>query len=476
MRGIFFSCFEQPPLSAGSGKVVENRSRFPYLHPHKPAGPSPGPAPHLTTTLLTAACNLFILHCMLFLSRTLLLIYDGANAHPGISPLNDGTPNDLGVYQIPLSSPCLVKKAGAYFSGGEGAAVEEQDWEKILPMSRSGDAVQLRDSLRALRFAVNWAGEAFLEYSGPQVANVEVQGENALNAIALVGKVCEEDGEAGYEVSFLGTPGQSNSGDNAFYIESVEAGVGALPLELTCTVAIPVSEENSGAIQVEITGGSPPYLIEWSGPNQTSGSIPLNSEGAALIQGLAAGAYEINVTDGRNCTKECSLVLKTIHSISLCNDPCTTIVPENQNPDNCSSWTPDNYYLYPNSSSQEVCPEETTSYILTTVDEEGDIATIDEFIVKVLTISPNNPFICPGESVALSASEGFEDYTWSNNQEGTSIVVNSPGEYSVTAKDQDGCTVTRTVTVFSENSMASYLESNGFTCLPITVADMPTSI
>ncbi|MCB9297998.1 MAG: hypothetical protein H6559_33480 [Lewinellaceae bacterium] len=409
------------------------------------------------------------------LPGTLILIYDDANAHPGISPLNDGTPNDLGVYQIPLSSSCLIKKTGIYFSGEQGAVVEEQDWEKILPMSRSGDAVQLRDSLRALRFAVNWAGEAFLEYSGPQVANVELQGENAPNSIALVEKVCEEDGDAGYELSFLGTPGQKNSDNNALFIEGLETGAGPLSLELTCTVTIPVSEENStGAIQVEITGGSLPYLIEWSGPNQISGSMPLNNEGGALIQGLVAGAYEINVTDGRNCARECSPVLKTIHNISLCDDSCITIEPENQNPDNCSSWTPNNYYLYPNSTLQEVCPEETTSYMLTTVDEEGNIATVDEFIVNVLTISPNNPFICPGESVTLTASEGFENYSWSNGQEGTSIVVNSSGEYSVTAKDQDGCTVTRTATVFSENSVASYLESNGFTCLPITVVDSPS--
>ena len=274
------------------------------------------------------------------LPGTLILIYDDANAHPGISPLNDGTPNDLGVYQIPLSSSCLIKKTGIYFSGEQGAVVEEQDWEKILPMSRSGDAVQLRDSLRALRFAVNWAGEAFLEYSGPQVANVELQGENAPNSIALVEKVCEEDGDAGYELSFLGTPGQSNSDNNSFFIERVAGGVTTQNFEIFCLENTPVigGANSGGVIQIELIGGIAPYFVEWSGSNGNSGSASLDASGVYFIEDLQTGEYNISVLYSRGCSKTCTSFISHKEIVSLCEGDCITIGENAGNQDHCYFW------------------------------------------------------------------------------------------------------------------------------------------
>jgi len=49
-----------------------------------------------------------------------------------------------------------------------------------------------------------------------------------------------------------------------------------------------------------------------------------------------------------------------------------------------------------------------------------------------------NTNICPGETVTLTAPEGY-DYYWSNNTSGQSITVNSTGNYSVNLVNGDDC-------------------------------------
>ncbi|MCO6490329.1 MAG: hypothetical protein J5I98_18085 [Phaeodactylibacter sp.] len=432
---------------------------------------------------MTATCNLFILHCMLFLSRPLILIYDGANVHPGISPLNDGTPNDLGVYQIPLSSPCLVKKAGAYFSGGEGAAVEEQDWEKILPLSRSGDAVQLRDSLKALRFAVNWAGEAFLEYSGPQVANVEVQGENALNAIALVEKVCEEDGEAGYESDFLGSPGVENSMENGLYINRVSSGIEGSALSISCDEYTPASNTTYGVLKVLIQGGLPPYTVEWNGPNSSSGYESANTEGAFFIQNLSEGKYWVRVIDSRGCEKACSSFISQLTTIYICNGECLTIGEENPSGEYCYFWAPRLEPVSNTSPSQQVCPEEDITYTLTITDKlEGEIVEIQKIQIEVdntIATTPSSPIICEsGDIITLDAGEGYDSYSWNTGSVSQVIYVQTPGHYVVTVT-KGTSTCTKEVEVYdseSQEDIRAYLESLGFTCMPVSIVNLPTTL
>ncbi len=47
--------------------------------------------------------------------------------------------------------------------------------------------------------------------------------------------------------------------------------------------------------------------------------------------------------------------------------------------------------------------------------------------------------ICEGSSVTLTAPEGFSSFIWSNGETTPSIEVNSPGNYSLISKDEEGC-------------------------------------
>lgn len=65
-------------------------------------------------------------------------------------------------------------------------------------------------------------------------------------------------------------------------------------------------------------------------------------------------------------------------------------------------------------------------------------------------VSPSNPSICAGQSVQITAS-GASSYVWSNGMNGSSITINSPGNYTVTGTDNNGCTGTASVQVSQSN-------------------------
>lgn len=58
--------------------------------------------------------------------------------------------------------------------------------------------------------------------------------------------------------------------------------------------------------------------------------------------------------------------------------------------------------------------------------------------ISPLTITGPAAF-CEGERVVLSTSSGFTEYNWSNGQEESSILVDTPGQYSVTATNGGAC-------------------------------------
>jgi hypothetical protein len=70
--------------------------------------------------------------------------------------------------------------------------------------------------------------------------------------------------------------------------------------------------------------------------------------------------------------------------------------------------------------------------------------------------------ICPGDSVILTAPEGFEVYLWSNNATTRSITVKQAGSYSVTVADAMGCGATsQTIAVTVNPSLTPTITKAG---------------
>ncbi|MFZ2899353.1 MAG: T9SS type A sorting domain-containing protein [Saprospiraceae bacterium] len=83
------------------------------------------------------------------------------------------------------------------------------------------------------------------------------------------------------------------------------------------------------------------------------------------------------------------------------------------------------------------------SYIVSVTDATGCTQTASVNITEpnpvTATITPNGPTtICAGESVTLTANQAVA-YLWSNGATTQNIAVSTPGNYSVTVTDENGC-------------------------------------
>lgn len=92
-------------------------------------------------------------------------------------------------------------------------------------------------------------------------------------------------------------------------------------LNLSCgqSQAVTTVGAADGIASVNITGGTAPYTLEWSGP--ASGMQSVASSGSTNISDLVAGTYTIILTDANGCSLDCIFTI---------NDPnCTLTVSAN---------------------------------------------------------------------------------------------------------------------------------------------------
>ncbi|MFN8396903.1 MAG: gliding motility-associated C-terminal domain-containing protein [Bacteroidia bacterium] len=102
-------------------------------------------------------------------------------------------------------------------------------------------------------------------------------------------------------------------------------------------------------------------------------------------------------------------------------------------------------YAWSNSSnSQFIQTSNAGSYSVSVTDPNGctgtATGTVTVFPQSTVSISPASPSICEGDTATLTASGAFPTYAWSNGQSTAPITATSPGSYSVTITDANGCT------------------------------------
>jgi gliding motility-associated-like protein len=77
-------------------------------------------------------------------------------------------------------------------------------------------------------------------------------------------------------------------------------------LMLTCGEQSPVSAigADDGVASIDFSGGTAPYVINWTGPSTGSQNEPV--AGSTTISDLPAGNYSVTITDANDCTTICS--------------------------------------------------------------------------------------------------------------------------------------------------------------------------
>ncbi|MCB9282425.1 MAG: hypothetical protein H6563_00005, partial [Lewinellaceae bacterium] len=204
--------------------------------------------------------------------------------------------------------------------------------------------------------------------------------------------------------------------------------------QVTAIEFLPVEPQITGQLSICVgtqtildAGNFSSYL--WS-TSETTQSITVSQ----------AGTYGVTVTDGNGCTGF---------------DQATVIVADSLQPEIlgpsvlCSGETAQlnagvffSYQWSTNESTQTISVNSGGSYNVTVMDVNGctgyDTFTLSEVPNPVPEIEGTAAF-CQGENSVIGVTGTYTDYLWSTNEITPFIVVNSPGNYSITVTDNNGC-------------------------------------
>lgn len=237
-----------------------------------------------------------------------------------------------------------------------------------------------------------------------------------------------------------------------------------------------------GSITAFVAGGSGTFDIEITDEDGTV----LNAEGSNTANTLGAGTYTVNVIDGSGCTAEATIILTDPPALEafyrivepLCYGDTgyvvvDSVVGEADNNAMSYFWAPETSIAngYEADSVGVVGGE----YVLTINDERGCSNVINITINEPDSLYFNSdtgfdPAYCRlfgyqngNGQVYASASGGtpdydylWEDLTTGETTTNTTWGGRNPGDYRVTATDENGCTVSWIVTVDSLNPIAQF--------------------
>lgn len=221
------------------------------------------------------------------------------------------------------------------------------------------------------------------------------------------------------------------------------------PLVLTITDVInPVCfGEATGEATVAVTGGTPPFSYLWS-----------NGQTTPTATGLAAGTYQVTVTDDAGCIETASVTLTDPPQIQIVIVSITHVECHGDNTGAitvaASNGTEPYTYLWDNGQTgPSLVNLPAGTYVVTVTDANSCQATLSIEINEPEPLEVDagpDQTICAGETATLTATGG-DTYLWSTGETTATIVV-APlvtTTYSVTAFSECG-QGTDDVTVFVE--------------------------
>ncbi len=249
------------------------------------------------------------------------------------------------------------------------------------------------------------------------------------------------------------TPTNGSCGGSAFTLVvsiNPKMNVTATPVDLLCYGI------SAGSVNLSVSGGTPKYNYLWTGPSSYTSATQ-------NISNLAAGTYNLTVTDSKSCTITTSAVVNQPSAITItptitaptCNGTSTGAISLA-----ISGGTGAKIYLWNDgSSSQNRTNLAAGSYSVTVTDANSCTQTsTGNSVVDPTGITASasaSAILCNGGSstITVTASGGSGTLQYSLNggsyQYGNTFsgVLASASPYIITVKDDNGCTQTTSVTV-----------------------------
>ena len=265
------------------------------------------------------------------------------------------------------------------------------------------------------------------------------------------------------------------------------------------------SNNNSGALNLYVSAGSPPYTVQFISPSYSSQIITTQP---ASLAGLASNVYQIRVNDSSLPTNNEFLINVPISSgvcgsIAAVQNTTCGINNGSVTGSSTSLYSSTDFFLYDVNDNYIKSANTVTNsavfgelsagtYYLGVIDLGGCTAFTPTFIVQEsenldfgLYVVPNSS--CGGSPIGKIFVTGQTgqapfSYLWNDGQTGSTITGLTSGLYSVTVTDAYGCTLSKSGTITDVNPIGfglftatepTCLQSNGVINLTITGGTSP---
>ncbi len=240
----------------------------------------------------------------------------------------------------------------------------------------------------------------------------------------------------------------------------------AIALTANCTGQnLFCGEVNSGAINVELSGGTAPFTYLWN-----NGATTQN------LSNLSAGNYEITITDANGCNTICSSTIIEVEALTisctgqdlLCGDPNSGNIDLTIN----GGTAPYSFLWSDGSNTQNLTDINEGTYFVTVTDANGCVeiceTSISYFAPMSALCTPQNLECGAAQtgSIDLEITGGTAPFTflWDNGQTTEDLNNLNAGTYEVTITDTNGCTTICTSTIASDPAFEIMCIADGVTC------------
>lgn len=204
-------------------------------------------------------------------------------------------------------------------------------------------------------------------------------------------------------------------------------------------------DDASGAIDLTVKGGTGSYSYVWSNGGTTQD-----------ISGLTAGIYTVTVTDSLGCqrTARISVFKKTFDvSADIVQPKCSgdvgsiSLTPS-------GGVSPYTYVWSNGATTSSIVDLSSGTYSVTAIDSTGCSKLLTYFITTPSTIQASTTvqnISCNSFSIDLTVTGGTSpyQYLWSTGAITQDVTDVAAGNYSISIKDSNGCSITQTVSVDS---------------------------
>jgi outer membrane protein OmpA-like peptidoglycan-associated protein len=249
-------------------------------------------------------------------------------------------------------------------------------------------------------------------------------------------------------------------------VASVDISEDILPLALRLSQSAEIAcQGGSGAaLAAEVTGGKAPFAYQWSQAGLSG----------AQAQGLAAGEYQLTVTDASGQQQSAAIAIAEpakLTAEAIATSPASTGQADGQARASAAGGTPPYAFAWDNGqSAADASALAPGTRSVTVTDAAGctAVASVDiseDILPLTAAISLQQEISCAGAAdaaIALEVNGGKGPFQYEWNVEaltGTQATGLGPGEYEVTVTDGQGTTQTARLAIIEPTPLAAEITS-----------------